>query len=190
MVLACGTGERSASPHSVISLRAGEERIEGPSRATSAPRSPSWRSSAESSWQRWRPHGPTGRRDRATEALERGAGSSMPAAGAIGARGLVDVRRRSSGDRRSGRIDAEHREAGGGGRDVGVGGVGGESVEELADLPCPRPQVGAEIGVFSSSASSDGDEAPRPCGPTRSVPGSRRRAGCAPTGWRLVGATR
>ena len=30
VVLACGTGERAASPHSVISLRAGEERIEGP----------------------------------------------------------------------------------------------------------------------------------------------------------------
>ena len=30
VVLACGTGERTASPHSVISLRAGEERIEGP----------------------------------------------------------------------------------------------------------------------------------------------------------------
>ena len=30
VVLACGTGERSASPHSVISLRAGDERIEGP----------------------------------------------------------------------------------------------------------------------------------------------------------------
>ena len=30
VVLACGTSERSASPHSVISLRTGEERIEGP----------------------------------------------------------------------------------------------------------------------------------------------------------------
>jgi len=30
VVLACGTSERSAAPHSVISLRAGEERIEGP----------------------------------------------------------------------------------------------------------------------------------------------------------------
>ena len=30
VVLACGTSERSASPYSVISLRTGEERIEGP----------------------------------------------------------------------------------------------------------------------------------------------------------------
>ena len=172
VVLACGTGERSASPHSVISLRAGDERIEGPPErlraevaqlevvrrvvvaAVAARTGRSGRRDRRRARARCRPRrraseGARPRRCRGRRAaLTVQSGSSRRQAARLTSRAR---RRRCAAAlahlpnprNLSRRIDAEHREAGRGRRDVCVRGVGREPVEELADLPCPRPQIGA-----------------------------------------------